>query len=170
MKTIALLVTIVLVALPALAGDHPMKTASGWFDMDGCEFCKNLTVEPELLEHMTWESHTIGNGMITISTVEPEYAEAYATANKAMEKLGGDMMSGAVNPMQVKMCGHCSAFGQLMMAGAEMEVVTGDVADVSLITSADPALVKRIHEFCDRNNDEMAKMMAAGGDDHPHDH
>ena len=175
MKTIALLLTVVVLALPALAGDHPVNSGSGWFDMEGCEFCKNLMVEPELLHHLTWESHNIKNGMLSITTVEPEYADAYATANKAMEKLGSDMMSGAVNPMQVKMCGHCAAFGQLLMAGAEMEVVPGEAAEVSLITSSDPALVTRIHEFSDRNTKEMAEMMASGhdhdhGHDHPHDH
>ena len=171
MKTIALLLTVVVLALPVLAGDHPGKSDSSWFDMEGCEFCKNLTADPELLHHLTWECHKISNCMLNITTVDPEYADAFATANKAMEKLGSDMMSGAVNPMQVKMCGHCAAFGQLLMAGAEMEVVPGEVAEVSLITSSDPALVTRIHEFTDHNNQEMAAMKASGhGHDHPSSH
>ena len=56
MKTFALILGLVLLALPALAGDHPssadhpLATASGWFDLENCEFCKNLLSDPELLE------------------------------------------------------------------------------------------------------------------------
>ena len=98
----------------------------------------------------------------------PTKTASYAKAGQAMEKLGADMMNGTVNPMTVKMCGSCTEFGQLMMAGVTMENVDGDAADVTVITSADPALVTRIHKYCDRNNKEMALLM--GGDHAGHGH
>jgi len=180
MKTIALILSLALLALPAMAGDHPasgdhpaaadhaMDTASGWFDLANCQFCKNLLDDPGLLEHMTWETHKIEHGMMYVSTCDPDYTESYDKANKAMEKLGNDMMPGKVNPMQVKMCGSCSAFGQLMMAGVKTENIDGEAADVMIITSDDPAMVAKLHEYADRNNKEMAEMMASAG--HGHDH
>ena len=176
MKTIALIATacaVLTLAAAAGAGEHPAqtahptKTASGWFDLENCQFCKNLLKDPELLPHMTWESHNIEGGMIQIATVDPAHAASYAKCNQAMEKLGSSMMDGTVNPMTVKMCGSCTEFGQLMMAGVKMEKVDGDAADVTVITSADPALVTRIHQYCDRNNKEMALMMGAGHSEHP---
>ncbi len=182
MKTFALILSLALLALPALAGDHPassdhpssgdhpMATASGWFDLENCEFCKNLLTDPELLHHMTWETHKIENGMMNISTVAHGYEKSYKACNTAMESLGTDMMSGKVNPMEVKMCGSCAAFGQLMMAGVKMENIDGEAADIALMTSDDPAMVAKLHEYADRNNKEMAEMMASAGGDHSHEH
>lgn len=164
MKVLSTLSLLMILALPLLAGEH--TSASGWFDMENCAFCKSLTEDPELLAHVTWENHKIQNGSMTITTVDPAYAAAYAKASKAMEDLGTKMTSGEVNPMEVKMCGHCQAFGQLMMAGVRMEKVVGEAAEVMLLTSDDPNIVAMIHEMTDRDIEEM-KLMAAGGD---HDH
>jgi hypothetical protein len=76
------------------------------------------------------------------------------------------MEKGEVNPMAVKMCGHCQAYGKLAMAGAHLEAVYGDAAEVSLMTSDDPEVVAMIHEFAQRNIDEMAKMASHGSHEH----
>jgi len=170
MKTRVLLSSILVVmTMAAVAGaaEHAMRTESGWFDMANCEFCKNLIEDPGLLPHMTWENHKIANGMIQITTVQPEFAKSYQKCSMAMQTLGGDMMSGKRNPAEVKMCGSCAAFGQMMMAGVKMENVEGQAADVALITSEDPAMVAKIHEYCDRNNKEMALLMGESHGEHP---
>lgn len=169
MKKAVLSTALLLVAAPVLAGGAgAMKTPSGWFDMENCAFCKSMVEDPDLLDHVTWENHSIADGMMTITTVEPEYAEALAKANAAMQELGMKMQTGKVNPMEVKMCGHCAAFGQLMMAGVKMESVKGEAAEVTLATSDDPALVDKLHGIVKRNKDEMAIMMAAAHDSHAH--
>ncbi len=163
MKTI-LILALVAFAVPALAGDphqHPMKTKSGWFDMENCGFCKNLVKDPALLEHMQWESHILPNGSLSITVVEPAYAASYAEAMGAMQALGQKMHSGEVDASKVTMCGHCAAYGGLMMAGANFQEVDGEAADVMLITSADPQVIAKIHEFTNRTNQEMAEFMAA---------
>jgi hypothetical protein len=169
MKTFALILVLALLALPALAGEHAMATKSGWFDLEHCDFCKNLLKDPELLHHMTWETHKIDNGMMYISTCDPAYAESYAACNAAMEKLGNDMMTGAVDPTTVQMCGSCAAFGELMMAGVTMENIDGEAADISLVTSSDAEMVDKLHAYADRNNKEMDELMASSGGhgDHP---
>ncbi len=170
MKTLLLCLTLVVIALPVVAGDQPsLKTDSGWFDMENCEFCKNLVEDPGLLPHMTWEGHKIANGAVTIATVDPAYRASYEKAGKAMETLGNKMMNGEINPMSVKMCGHCMMFGQLMMAGVEMEEVHGEAADVSLLTSDNPDVVKMIHQMVDRNTTEMA-MLEGHGHEHSPEH
>jgi hypothetical protein len=171
MKIVAtILIMIPVIALPAVAGDHGVhKTESGWFDMENCEFCKHLVEDPGLLEHTHWETHKIDNGAVTIMSVDPEYRESYLKAGKAMAELGEKMMSGEVNPMSVRMCGHCMMYGQIMMAGAEMQEIRSEIADVSIMTADNPDVVKMIHQLVDRNEQEM-KLMMAGAESHGHQH
>ncbi len=169
MKKIALIVVTLACAITLLVSvswaGGPMKSDSGWFDFENCVFCKNLTEDPGLLENSTWENHTIKNGSMNIMTVPPEYAEAMATAEKKMAELGNKISTGEVNPMTMKMCGHCMSFGMIMMSGVDMERVNSDVAIITLMTSDDPAMVKRLHDQVKRDNEEMALMA-----DHGHQH
>jgi hypothetical protein len=167
MRKIVIMAAALLVALPALAGDHPMGSESGWFDMENCAFCKSLTADPGLLPHITWEVHAISAGMMHVVTVDPAYAESMATASKAMEELGMGIQSGKINPMELDMCGHCMEFGQIMMAGVHTETAKGAAAEVTLFTSDDAALVKRMRTMAERDNKEMA-MMTAGHEGHSH--
>jgi hypothetical protein len=175
MKKSLLLIASALFALPLFAlpqfastawAEEAMahKTPSGWFDMENCAFCKNLVQDPGLLPHTTWENFAIENGMMNIFTVAPEYAASMATCTAAMEELGAKLHSGEVNPADVKMCGHCMAYGGLMAAGVKMETVKGKAAEVTLMTSGDPAVVAKIHTMVERDNEEMALMMS--GDPH----
>ncbi|HOX26085.1 MAG TPA: hypothetical protein PLL30_09020 [Candidatus Krumholzibacteria bacterium] len=162
MKRATLIAGLLALALPVLAGGHAMKTESGWFDMENCAFCKNLLTDPGLLEHATWESHNLEKGMLYIMTVEPEYAESMAKASAAMEELGTKMHSGQINPAEVKMCGSCQAFGQLMMAGVKMETIKGDAAEVTIVTHDDPQVIAQMHDLVARNQKEMALLMSGG--------
>jgi hypothetical protein len=170
-----LICSVIVCAVPLLAsmalGANTMKSESGWFDFENCAFCKNLSADPGLLEHTTWETHAIKSGMMTIMTIEPEYDDAMAKAEKAMNDLGMKIQAGEVNPMGLKMCGHCQKWGMLMMGGkVKMEEVRGHAARVSLSTSDDPAVVAQLHEIAERNAEEQALMMSGGEKkDHPHD-
>jgi hypothetical protein len=165
--TFALTLSFLLLAGLALA-DHHLKTESGWFDFEGCAFCKTLLEDPGLMDNTTWETHAVSNGMLTIMTVAPGYEESMAKAAQAMNQLGMDMQNGKVNPMTVPMCGHCQAFGMTMMSGkVKMEEVRGDAATVQLATSDDEAVVKQLHDIVARNQKEMASMM---GDHAGHQH
>lgn len=169
MKKFTLISVLVVCAIPllaslALAGDHPKSgeqasAGSGWFDFENCAFCKNLSEDPGLLEHTTWETHEIKSGMLTIMTVDPAYAKSLAKAEKAMQDLGMKIQSGEVNPMTLKMCGHCQSFGMIMMSGkVNMEEVRGDAAIISLATSDDAGIVQQLHVIAQTNRKEMAQM------------
>lgn len=171
MRKLIVLAAVIAVALPALAGEeHAMRTKSGWFDMANCAFCKNLMEDPGLLPHTTWEGHSISNGAMYIMTVAPEYAESMAKASAAMEKVGEELATGKRNPMETPMCGRCNEFGQIMMAGVQMENVKGEAAEVSIFTSDDDAVVKRLHAMVERDREEMELMMASSGDHSGHGH
>ena len=170
MKKTLMLMAMVLIALPALAGeptamDH--KTPSGWFDMANCYFCKNLVADPELLAHCQWETQPTADGMMTIMTVEPAWRAAMAKAGAGMEECAAKMHGGQMDMSKVTMCGFCQAYGGLMMAGVQPETIKGQVAEVTLMRSTDPKLVQKMHEIAKRNTDEMAIMMA-GAEADPH--
>ncbi len=134
---------------------------SAWFDMQGCAFCKNLVKDPALMKNMTWEHYDISNGVVTITTVKPEARKSYIEARTAMMEIGKKLETGQLTMDKVPMCGHCQAYGKLMMMGAKMEWVEGSQADVTMMTSDKPEVVKEIKAFAQKNRDEMAKMEQA---------
>lgn len=167
MKKTLVLMAMVLLALPAVAVDHPLKTPSGWFDMANCVFCRNLVADPELLHHARWETLPTASGMMMVMAVEPEWAAAMAKANAAMEATGAKLHSGEIKMADAKMCGFCTAYGELMAGGVQFETVKGQVADITLASSSDPKMVEKMHVIAKRNTEEMVLMMGGGAAD-PH--
>lgn len=131
------------------------QDAKPWFDLQNCEFCKNLMTDPQLLMNTDWEHHKIDNGLVTVTTVKDEYLPAYHDAIAHMEEVGAKMMKGE----QVYMCGMCEAMGILMQKGAEWQTIMTNHGAVEIMTSDDPELVKEIHAWADKTEAEMAKMM-----------
>jgi len=122
-------------------------TEAKWFDMKNCAFCKNVMAEKGLLENMKWRNYNITHGMVTVTTVTPEYKDAYMRANKAMEELGTKMMTGGVDPTTVTMCGHCQAYGGFMQKGVTFDYVQADVGDIVVMTSDSPEMVAEIQRY-----------------------
>ena len=162
-KTVFVAVTAILFAAVALlyGVGNAGPGESAWFDMQGCAFCKNLTKDPALMKNMTWEHYDISNGVCTITTVKPEYKKSYVEARTAMMDIGKKLESGQITIDKVPMCGHCQAYGKIQMMGAKMEWVEGSEADVTIMTSDKPEVVKEIKAFAQRNRDELAKMEQA---------
>ncbi len=129
-----------------------------WFDMKNCDFCAGMS--EDMMNHMTHEQHRLTNGVMVLATIPDEYKEEFAKAMVAMEQLGMDMETGKVDPATVKMCGHCEYYGDLMQAGAKMEHVSSGIAEIDLITSDDPEVMKMIMTYADNNDKAMAEMEA----------
>ncbi len=132
-----------------------------WFDLENCAFCKHLSKDPQLMNNMKWEHHDISNGAVTITVVKPEFKKAYLEAQTAMMDVGKKMQTGELKMADVKMCGHCQTYGKLMQMGAKMEHVQSELAEIVIMTSDNPEVVKEIKGFAQRNRDEMAKMEQA---------
>lgn len=139
-----------IIPLAIMAQDKP------WFDMENCAFCKCLTEDPHLIKNMSWEYHDITDGLLSITTVAPEFKESYLKAQKAMEKIAMEMSSGKTG---IATCGHCDYFGKLMVAGARFEMVESGVGYIMLITTDNPEVLKMIHEFGQRNREEHASKV-----------
>jgi len=132
----------------AVAGDKP------WFDLEKCSFCKSLTAQPGLLEHTAWEQYPITNGIVSVTTVDPEFVKAFEVAHAEMEKTGQRMMKGE----QAYTCGSCTAMGAILMKGIHHENVMTSHGSVWIATSDSPEVVAELQGWAKRNGEEMAKM------------
>lgn len=126
-----------------------------WFDMENCDFCKNLTAEKGLMDHITkWEHHNVKNGAMTISVVDKGYIPAYKRAMAKMEEVGKRMEAGE----KVTTCGMCDAYSAVFMQGAQWDVIETDNIFVTIMWSDKPEVVTDIHKMVDHTNKEMAMM------------
>ena len=48
-------------------------------EMKKCAVCKEMADTPHLMEHMTWETHKIDNGMLCVASVPMEHAKEFAS-------------------------------------------------------------------------------------------
>lgn len=152
----------------AVAGLAAPASAGPWFDLENCEMCKQMTAEEGLMEHMQWENHLTKDGMVSITTVDPGYEEAFQRSMKHMQAVGEKMMAGE----KVQLCGFCQSYGGLHMAGADFEQFPTQNGAFELISSHDPAIVAKIHKHGQTTIDEYKKMFGAEGEgehkEHPH--
>lgn len=149
MLKLALVPVLLLLGAAAVYGG-----GQSWFDMEHCEMCKPLAEEPGLLEHVVWEQHNISNGIVSVTTVEKDYLDAYRNAHAKMGHVVERLQKGE----KVGMCGMCTALGAAMMKGAKQEVVETTYGDVMILTSDKPDVVAELQEWAKRNREEMKKM------------
>jgi len=163
-KTTVLAILVLTVGLAVAAFAQEAAKEAGetpWFDMENCAFCKNLLKDPKLLENMIWEHHDISNGLLSITTVKPEFKKSYDEAMQAMMDLGQKLEKGEVEIKDLKLCGSCQHWGMLEQMGAKFEHIQGKTADITLITSDKPEVIAKIKEYGQRNREELAKMEEA---------
>jgi hypothetical protein len=157
-KRSILIRVMLIVALAAgvlVAGDGD----KAWFDLEGCAMCKNFAAEPGLMEHIEWENHMISDGVMTISVVDEEYQDAMKRAEKKMAAVGQQLAAGE----QLPLCGFCTSYGKLMMAGTKIEQFDTKLGTVVLMTSSDPKVVEMIQQHARHTDEEYEKIKAAGG-------
>lgn len=153
MKKIALAVMVCTAIILATAGSFATDEKP-WFDMEHCDFCRNLMAAPHLFENMTWEHHDISDGLLTLTVVKPEYETAYLEAQHAMEKVAERLAKG---DQSVKMCGHCEHYGKILMAGAKVEHIRTCAGDITLLTSDKPEVLSMIREYGKKTRDALAE-------------
>jgi hypothetical protein len=74
-----------------------------------------------------------------------------------MQKVMEKMQAGET----VNLDGYCIGYGDLINSGAKIENIEAAHSNVTIITSSDPKVIKKIHDFTQRTKDELAKMTAA---------
>ena len=127
-----------------------------WIDMEKCAYCKNFDME--LAKHMKTEYHNLTNGIMSVTVIEKDHKPMFMKAMEAMEAVTKQIGETGQVPY---MCGHCTKYGELMMAGAKMEHVHGDLAEIYVATADKPELVTELQAFGKRNAEEFGKMAAA---------
>lgn len=142
------LAVVVAIAAFVVAQDKP------WFDMEKCAMCTNLSSQPGLLENLTWEHHMIDNGLMSVTVCPEEYKATYDKAMAGMKATMEKINAGE----KLYLDGYCTTYGELMKAGAKVQTVETSVGSVTLMTSSDPKVIKKIHEFGQHTMDELAKM------------
>jgi hypothetical protein len=124
--------------------------------------CKNLL---PIIDHVQWENHVLSNGMMSVTIVEPEYADKWAGVHKEMEAVSQKLMAGE----QMPMCNFCKSMGGIMMTGAaNWQNVESNIAgaEIMLVTSDKPEVAEMIKNHAKRTIEEFDKMMAAEGEMH----
>jgi hypothetical protein len=144
------------------AGTLSATEGSAWFDMNNCSMCTSMTSEQGLMEHMKWENFKVATGMVSLTTVDPAYAEAWARASAKMDETGAKLMKGEKLPL----CGCCQDIMDMMSAGAKMDHLKTNGGSAMVLTSTDAALIGKIQAHADRTNAEMAKMKGMEGQAH----
>ena len=147
------LAAVILVACSTLV----LAQEKPWFDLQNCSFCKHLTTDPKLMENMTWDHYDISNGVISVTTVNPEFMASYKKAMDEMEKVGAEMTKGKTD---VYMCGNCEYYGKMMQAGVKFEYVPTKTGVIVLFTSDKPEVIDMIKKYGQRNREELAKWEA----------
>ena len=127
---------------------------AGWFDMANCEMCAPMMAEKGLMENTKWESFSIATGMMNVMSVPSSYEAAFARAHEKCNALGEKLQKGET----LKLCGSCTAMGQLLGQGAKMDQVNAGSSHVVLLTATEPSLVAKIQAYEKKNVEEMAKM------------
>ena len=144
---------LVVVLLAGASTTASAESDKPWFDMENCAFCKQVTARDGLVDHKHHEYHHITDGYLQVTVIDDGYREAYVKSQHAMQEVAEEMGKTGEIPYMGQ---HCSAYGQVMMAGVKMEHVESDCGDIFLMTSGDPEMVPRLHELADRSREEMA--------------
>ncbi len=128
---------LMLVAPAAFGGEK-----APFVDMLGCPICQNVSNEKGLMENMKWEHHLTGTGVITVSTVKPEYQPQFDRAKAGMLDLVGKVLAGE----EMDICSYCTSVTSLVMEGAKVDHITTHGADVMVVSSTEEELIQKIHK------------------------
>jgi hypothetical protein len=142
-------------------GQAPQNTspqAKMLAEMQKCAVCKYMAQKPELMKDMIWETHKIDNGMLCLTTVPKEMKKEFQAVSEkmmqAIEQVKADQQQGK----PVEMCHFCAAMGELLKANAKQQHIETATGAIHLVTSNDPAVVKKIHAVADKAIAEQTKM------------
>ncbi len=130
-----------------------------WFDIENCAMCKNFAAQEGLMDNVDWETHKISNGMLTVTKIASGYEEKFQKAAMAMQATATELQSGE----QMHLCGFCTSYGELMMAGVSSDTIESEIGVIQLVTSNDKAVVKKIHEHAQHTIDAYEVWLAERG-------
>jgi hypothetical protein len=127
-------------------------------EMQKCAVCKYMAENPELLKEMTWETHKIDNGMLCLTTVPKEQKKEFDAVSAKMMQAIAKLEADPAHAKEAKLCSFCRSMGELHKLHAKMQHIDTQTGAIHMVTSDDPALVKKIHAMADKAIAEQKKM------------
>ena len=140
--------TVAAFAVTAAAADE------SWFDLEKCDFCKEIAKQPGLLDHMKTEYHDTKTGVISVTYIEKDYEAAFAKAQTGIRQVVADKVAGK----PVVACKHCTAIGDFYGMGIMPESIKSEKCIIVIYSSSDPAAVTKLQEFGKKSNEAIAEM------------
>jgi hypothetical protein len=119
-------------------------------EMKKCAVCKNLAENPELMKNMSWETHKIDNGMLSVTSAPKKMNKDLAAVSEKMHQAIEQVKADTKEGKEVHLCGFCGAMAELMKQGAKQQDIKTKAGEIHMCTSDDPAVVKKIHEIADQ--------------------
>jgi hypothetical protein len=119
-------------------------------EMQKCAVCKHLAQNPELMKNMVWETHKIDNGMLCLTTVPKEMKRDFDKVSEKMHQAIEQVQADSKEGKQVDLCEFCASMGELMTLNAKQQHIETRTGAIHMITSDDPAVVKKIHDVADK--------------------
>jgi hypothetical protein len=127
-------------------------------EMQKCAVCKYMGENPELMKAMIWETHKIENGMLGLTTVPKEMKKEFDTASAKMMQEIAKLEADPTYAKKAELCSFCASMGELSKLGAKMQHIDTKTGAIHMVTSDDPATVKKIHALADKAIAEQKKM------------
>jgi hypothetical protein len=127
-------------------------------EMEKCAVCKFMAEDPDLMKDMTWETHKIDNGMLCLTTVPKENKKEFDAVSAKMMQAIAKLEADPAHAKEAKLCSFCRSMGELHKLHAKMQHIDTQTGAIHMVTSDDPALVKKIHAMADKAIAEQKKM------------
>lgn len=137
------------------------SSQADWFNVHKCDICQPIAKHEAMMMSMKWECHKLDNGMLMVTVLPESQVSEFKKAAKEMNGFIAKLEKGLVKPKAL--CGFCSAFGDLKMAGAKVQKLDTQFGDITIVTATDQAIIKQIHAHADRTVEETKKMLAQAG-------
>jgi hypothetical protein len=125
-----------------------------WFDMENCEFCRQLAKDPDFLSCLHMETHKLSNGIVTVYEVAPEKMEQYRALHNQRRAILKKKLHGG----EVQLCGHCQRVVELIESGCAREYVPTSTGGLCLFTAEQDKLREEIWSFHEKNEEMKQKM------------
>ncbi len=136
---------------------HVTEAAVPWFDLEHCPICKCMSSQKGLMESMTWETHVVPNGMLSVAVIPADKKDAMAACKKNMMAVIDKVKAGE----KMDLCGYCNSYGALEKAGAKKTEIETAAGMISMLTSDDPEVVKKIQDHAKTTIKEFEAMKVA---------
>jgi hypothetical protein len=158
MKTIVSLAGLGLVALWSSVVFAEAAQEKMLAEMEKCAVCKFMAEDPDLMKDMTWETHKIDNGMLCLTTVPKEKKKEFDAVSAKMMQAIAKLEAAKTQGKEVELCSFCASMGEITKLNPKMQYIDTLSGAIHMVTSDDPAIVKKIHAMADKAIAEQTKM------------